>query len=398
MRVTGKKSATALTVGVLGALAIGSAGGAQSAPSGHDHHAHHHASLKGTVSSVSSGSFGLTEGNGNVVTVDVTPTTTYAESGTSTAPTGVASGDHVVVEPAHGTTSTTTTVPVTTVTARRILIALSERGGTVQTVGANSFTILGARGQTQTIDTTPSTTYTEGSASETGVTTGEAVFAFGTLDAAVPSQLDALFVHISTPHAKPGTSGDPAQGRPGAPPQGFPSAAPHGSGDGHNVGPDQGQKPAVTGTVTSISGDDIVVTDSAGSSSTVVVGSATKYYEPSGPTTLNAVTVGENIAAWGTTDSSGDIDAVTVVVGQGSGTPPAGKPANGNPAPNQGGAGHGSSQSHSSETENGSSPSTPPSAPSNHGPSGPPAGSGAPNGPRSGGSGGGSHGPGAGNG
>ena len=155
--------------------------------------------LSGTVASVATGSFQLTETGGTTVTVDTSASTTFSETGTTTAPTGVTVGERVFVQPTTGTTS-----GATTVTAQRVTVVLTQVSGTVQTVGSGSFTVQAPGGLVTTVDTTGSTTYSDNGTTESGVTAGQSVTAFGAPDATDPSQLDARFVEI---HTAPTTSG-----------------------------------------------------------------------------------------------------------------------------------------------------------------------------------------------
>ncbi len=250
--------------------------------------------LSGTVASVATGSFQLTETGGTPVTVDTTSSTTYSETGTTTAPTGVTAGERVSVEPAPGTTS-----GATTVTAQRVTVVLTQVSGTVQTVGSGSFAVQTPGGLMTTVDTTGSTTYSENGTTETGVTAGQSVTAFGAPDATDPSQLDAQSVDIHTmPPASGGSWGHGGPGGTWHPPSGPPSAW-----------------SVVTGTVKSVTGDDVVVARSSGTTTTVVVSSSTHYFGPSAAQGVAAVTVGATVAAFGTTDASGDLDATGIVVG-----------------------------------------------------------------------------------
>ncbi len=282
--------------------------------------------VSGTVTSLGSGSFVLTESNGTTtITVDVNSSTKYSETGTKTAPSGVAQNERVVVVPTQGTSPTATTI-----TAARVLIVLTQVSGMVQTVGGSSFTVVTQGGLVQTVDTSGTTTYTKDGTTESGVSSGEYVSAFGTPDTTDPSQLDAQFVDIYTPGSGPwhqagfGLWGYPAtSGIHGGPGAHGTTAAPFGApGPGHGQG--QGQAPGVVGTVKSVTGDDIVVETASGSSTTVVVSDSTKYLGPSASSGLNGVGTGDKIAAFGTTDSSGDFDATVVIVGTGTTPPPTG--------------------------------------------------------------------------
>ena len=66
--------------------------------------------VTGAVSAAASGGFTLTEADGTVVTVTTTSSTTYGETGSQTAPSGVSDGDQVRVRPVDGTPPTATAV------------------------------------------------------------------------------------------------------------------------------------------------------------------------------------------------------------------------------------------------------------------------------------------------
>ncbi|MGA2835696.1 MAG: DUF5666 domain-containing protein [Acidimicrobiales bacterium] len=262
--------------------------------------------FSGTVASVGAGSFTLTEAGGTTVTVDVTSSTTYAETGTANSLTGVIAGERVLVTPTPGTGSTATTV-----TATHVLVVLAEVSGTVQSVGSGSFTVLTPGDLVLTANTTPSTTYTENGATATGVTVGQPVTAFGTPDPSAPSQLDAQFVDV---RPAPTTTG--ARPWPPRPIASFPWSP--GPGTTPAWAPPRGPAApgtTVTGKVQSVTGDDIVVTGSSGSTTTVVVSPSTRYLGTAGEDSLAAVTDGETITVFGTSADHGDVDASVVLIG-----------------------------------------------------------------------------------
>jgi len=78
----------------------------------------------------------------------------------------------------------------------------------------------------------------------------------------------------------------------------------------------------VLGTVTSISGDTIVV-DTASGTATVQFSSSTTFVNPEGPTTSAALAVGEHVRAEGT-ESDGVLVATTICVAGASSTTPSG--------------------------------------------------------------------------
>ena len=137
---------------------------------------------------------------------------------------------------------------------------------------------------------------------------GEAVTAYGTADATDPTQLDALFVTV--------TSSQP------------PAGAPHlsvGPGTGpvrpawNGHGPDPWTAATTTGvpvdgTVTAINGDDITLTERSGTTMTVVVSSTTTYRGAGAATTEAAVSVGDDVVVYGTVTASGDLVASAIIV------------------------------------------------------------------------------------
>jgi hypothetical protein len=165
----------------------------------------------GTVTSVGTDSLTLQLRDGTLETISTTPTTAYSETGTPFVPSGVLSGDRVDV-----TLDPTDATP----TASSIAVILNRIGGRVVSVDGSSVR-LADRHHTRDFLTTPSTEYTEGSATAGGVSVGELVTAFGTPNAAVPSDLVAEFVDIakSASHTPPppvgpgpaGVSPPPAQ-------------------------------------------------------------------------------------------------------------------------------------------------------------------------------------------
>jgi hypothetical protein len=95
------------------------------------------------------------------------------------------------------------------------------------------------------------------------------------------------------------------------------------------------QLPALFGSVTSVSGDTVVITDLEGFSRTIVVDSSTTYTKSGATSSLSDVVVGSDIIAEGTVDTNGtSLDATNVVIGlpsQQSGGPGIGGPGGGGP-------------------------------------------------------------------
>jgi hypothetical protein len=103
------------------------------------------------------------------------------------------------------------------------------------------------------------------------------------------------------------------------------------------------QLPALFGTVTSVSGDTVVITDLEGFSRTIVVDSSTSYTKSGATSSLSDVIVGSDIIAEGTVDANGtSLDATHVVIGlpshqsggSGIGGPGGGGPGFGPPGEN----------------------------------------------------------------
>lgn len=76
------------------------------------------------------------------------------------------------------------------------------------------------------------------------------------------------------------------------------------------------QLPALFGTVSSVSGDTVVITDFEGFSRTIAVDSSTTYTKSGTTASLSDVVVGSDIVAEGTVDANGtSLDASNVVIG-----------------------------------------------------------------------------------
>jgi len=271
--------------------------------------------LAGAVSGASAGGFTLTEADGTAVAVTTTASTTYGETGSQTAPSGVADGDQVRVRPVDGTSPSATSV-----TAVRVVVVLTQVTGVVQSIGTGTFAVQLFGGLVLTVETTGATVYAVDGASASGVTVGEKVTAYGAPDPSAPSQLIAQFVDLH-PQPAPG-------GRPGWPggrgSSGWPGSGSDGGsgGVGHHPSPgSSGTAPAHTflwGTVRSVTGDDIVVVEPGGATVTVFVSSTTRYDGRSGAADLAAVTAGTVVGVAGTSAGVAQVDALVVLIG---GTP-----------------------------------------------------------------------------
>ena len=147
--------------------------------------------MTGSVASVGPGSFVLDVTGGPVVTVETPPTTTYGETGSPTAPAGIAEGEQVRVTPA-----TATPVPTSPLTAARVVIVLTQVTGVVQSVTPTSFTVELFGGLVVTVGSAGASVFAPDGSPTAHVSPGEKVTAYGAADPTVPTQLDARFVHI----------------------------------------------------------------------------------------------------------------------------------------------------------------------------------------------------------
>ena len=164
--------------------------------------------VTGSVSSVEPGSFVLAEAGGALVTVETPPSTTFGETGSPTAPSGVAVGQQVRVTPVGAVPP-----PPTSFTAARVVVVLTQVTGTVLTVAATSFTVQLFGGLVVTVATTGAQVFATDCSTTAHVATGETVTAYGAADATVPSRLDAQFVHLVPPTSSgPGCGGDGGHG------------------------------------------------------------------------------------------------------------------------------------------------------------------------------------------
>ncbi len=174
---------TGISLTVVGVGVVGAAGAASA-------HGLDPQFVQGTVTTVGTGSITITTHKGTTETID-TSTTTYAETGTLVAPTGVTQGENVVVrlDPADA-------MP----TAVEITVILDRLSGKVTAFTSTSITLSGPWGKTRDVEvSSPGTLYYDGQTTATGVTVGEYVTAFGTWDTTTtPPELDALFVDIGS--------------------------------------------------------------------------------------------------------------------------------------------------------------------------------------------------------
>ena len=195
---------TGASLSIVGGGALIAAGAASahdatdsSTPGGPAHHGHY--AVQGVVATVGTDSFAITTHKGTTKTIDTTSTTTFGETGTPVAPTGVTVGETVAV-----TLDPTDATP----TAVHVTVLLGRASGKVIAVSSTSITLAGPRDSTREVVLSPGTTFFTGKTAATGVTVGEFVTAFGTRDTSTPTDLDALFVDIFPNAVHP--AGNPA--------------------------------------------------------------------------------------------------------------------------------------------------------------------------------------------
>jgi uncharacterized membrane protein YgcG len=185
----GQWKRTARTAGATLAVATAGALVAQGAASAHDggQPEAEHLVVSGVVTQVGTDSFTIMHHN-QTETIGTTPTTTFAETGTPNAPSGVVMGEEVVVS----------LLPnAATPTATHVTVLLDRISGRVVTVAAGSLTLAARHHHTRTVITSADTMFFQGKSTATGATAGEFVTAFDTPDATTPGELDALFVDIA---------------------------------------------------------------------------------------------------------------------------------------------------------------------------------------------------------
>ena len=267
--------------------------------------------LAGVVSAAAGG-FTLTEAGDSAVTVTTTSTTTYGETGSQTAPSGVSDGEQVRVRSVDGTSSSATSV-----TAERVVVVLTQVTGVVQSVGTGTFAVQLVGGLVLTVETTGATVYAVNGAPATGVTVGERLTAYGAPDPSAPAQLIAQFVDL---HPQP-TSGGHHGWLGSGESSGWTGTGSDGDsgGDGHHpTTTPSGTDPVHTfvwGTVRSVTGDDITVVEPSGATVTVVVSTSTRYDGRSGAGGLAAIASGTVVGVAGTSAAASQVDALVVFVG-----------------------------------------------------------------------------------
>jgi hypothetical protein len=176
--------------------------------------------VQGVVTTLGVNSFTITTHKGTTETIDTTLTTTFAETGTPVAPTGVAVGQAVIVALDPG---------AATPTAVRVTVHLDRVSGKVLDVSSTSITLAGPKDSTRDVIISSSTEYFSGKTTATGVTVGEFVTAWFTRNTSTPTDLDALFVDsdATSVHPDGGPVVSPALPNPVGPRHGNKDATPH---------------------------------------------------------------------------------------------------------------------------------------------------------------------------
>lgn len=214
-----------------------------------------------TVSSVSNGVIVAKDPSGASVTIKTTTTTTYTRAGKTVTASAIASGEHIHVRGARNSDGS--------ISATQVDIVLPGYFGAVTAVGSNTITVQDRNGS-HIINISSSTTIESAgqTISLSGVKVGDRVAAEGSLNS--DGSLNAEAIHVSLPQAG--------------------------------------------GQITKISGNTITVKDPRGSTHTIVVSSATKFYSGATQTQLSALKTGEFIMAEGSQTSNGTLNAVEVRV------------------------------------------------------------------------------------
>ena len=158
---------------------------------------HHGPTLKGTVAAdpaPSSTAFTLdAPGCATPVTVTLTGSTTFAAPPTGVTPTGVSSGERVVVSLEPGASG---------VVARSVTILLAQISGVVADAGPSALVVVDGQGFHRTIDVSSATVYRPTQTPVVPPAVGQWVDAFGDIDADHVT-LDAVVVRSRTVSAHP---------------------------------------------------------------------------------------------------------------------------------------------------------------------------------------------------
>ena len=221
-------------------------------------------SYGGQVTAISGSTITLQDHQGTAHTIKTTSSTRFTLAGQSASLSDVKTGEQISAE---GTLNSDGSL-----TAETVQIELPGYRGQVTAISGSTITVQD-RGDTRTIETTSSTTFTRGgqSASLSDIKVGDQIAAEGTLNS--DGSLTARVVQIELPH--------------------------------------------VDGQITKISGTIITVQQRNGTTYTIKVNSSTTFTDSQtqGKLSLSDLKVGEEIHAEGTQNSDGSLEASSVVVG-----------------------------------------------------------------------------------
>lgn len=326
---------------VIGAAGVATAGASSQLHAAKSQHAaqerrrHHHADINGVVSAVSPSSITVQRTSITSSTLLLASTTTVFEGKTPVAQSALADGQRVNISRAAAAPNV----------AAKIVIQVATLVGTVTSVNGNTITISGGEGFTRTIDVSSATTYTEAgtSVSLASVLVGSKITARG-LVSSDQTTLDALSITIAAPWDVRGdvsavsTTWVTVIGSGGAVTtmtinpattffEGTVPVTPAALVVGEHVVVTRInsalttavkitiETATLTGTVSSVSGNTIMITGGGGFTHTVDVGSSTTYTEGGNAATLSAVVVGLKISAKGIVASDHTVlDAQSVAI------------------------------------------------------------------------------------
>lgn len=215
-----------------------------------------------TVTGVSGQTITAKQSDGTAVTIQTTSSTVFTRAGKTVSLSAVTSGEQIY---AGGTKNSDGSI-----TAKYVAIELPSYRGTVTAVNGSIITLKDRKGTTQTIKTTSSTSFLlDGqSASLSDVKTGEQMSAEGTLNS--DNSLNAETVQIKLP--------------------------------------------SYYGQVSAVSGSTITLKDRKGTSQTIKTTSSTKFTRGGQSASLSDVKTGDQIAASGTLNSDGSLNAQVVAI------------------------------------------------------------------------------------
>ncbi|MBV9662946.1 MAG: hypothetical protein JOZ37_03185 [Actinobacteria bacterium] len=342
LRLTSVRVAVALLISlVVGGFALTTAASASPGRQASDH-GRHARLVGGVVTAVNGTSFTVKQRDGSTQDIATNADTQYTESGNPAAVSGVAVGDKVLVR------LTDATAP----TADKVAILLASLGGKVVSTSASAITVTDGQGFTRTVNVSGDTKYFRDKAATTlaDVKAGDVVRAYG---AANGDALDALFVHVHTPGTPPtprddrhhvtrgtvtavgantftikkadGTTQDIATTADTKYAEAGTRTAPAGVAVGDKVLVQLTDATTPTaarvfivlvqlrGTVASVSGSDITLTDDGGFTRTVHTNGSTVFTKDGNPIALSDIAAGQRISAYGHVNGSA-LDALFVNV------------------------------------------------------------------------------------